>query len=188
MWCMGLVAPWHVESSWTRDWTHASCIGRQILIHWATREVLFLLLLHQLHLRSSGIISQRLVTPDLIADSPLFSSLRCSEVHTGSTRKTHVFSAQSRHRLDQGWQHPVGVSIWSQRRLNSDPAFSPHELCDQMHFPEPRFSRLYNGDKSLSHGLRVCWYAWCTSHIAVGWLLFLEWHDMIQWCKSSSLP
>ena len=27
------VAPQHVESSWTRDWTHVPCIGRQILIH-----------------------------------------------------------------------------------------------------------------------------------------------------------
>ena len=35
---MGLVAPQHVESSWTRDQTHA-CIGRQILIYYTTREV-----------------------------------------------------------------------------------------------------------------------------------------------------
>ena len=35
----GSVAPWHVESSWTRDWTRVPCIGRQILIHCATREV-----------------------------------------------------------------------------------------------------------------------------------------------------
>ena len=35
----GLVAPWHVGSSWTRDGTHVPCIGRRILIHWTTREV-----------------------------------------------------------------------------------------------------------------------------------------------------
>ena len=29
-----------MESSWTRDRTHVSCISRQILIHWSTREVL----------------------------------------------------------------------------------------------------------------------------------------------------
>ena len=29
-WCTGLVAPRHVESSWTRDWTHVPCISRQI--------------------------------------------------------------------------------------------------------------------------------------------------------------
>ena len=42
---MGLVALWHVESSWTRDWTHVPCIGRRILNHCTTRETLFLFLL-----------------------------------------------------------------------------------------------------------------------------------------------
>ena len=31
LWQRGLVAPWHVGSSWTRDQTCVSCIGRQIL-------------------------------------------------------------------------------------------------------------------------------------------------------------
>ena len=35
----GLIALWHVGSSWIRDWTHVSCIGRRILHQWATREV-----------------------------------------------------------------------------------------------------------------------------------------------------
>ena len=35
---MGLAAPWHVGSSRIRNQTHASCIGRQILYPWATRE------------------------------------------------------------------------------------------------------------------------------------------------------
>ena len=35
----GLVAPWHVESSWIGDWTRVSCIGRWILIHCSTREI-----------------------------------------------------------------------------------------------------------------------------------------------------
>ena len=39
LWHMGLVAPWDVESSWTKDWTYAPCIGRWILNHWTTREV-----------------------------------------------------------------------------------------------------------------------------------------------------
>ena len=34
------VAPWHVGSSQTRDRTCAPCIGRRILIHCATKEVL----------------------------------------------------------------------------------------------------------------------------------------------------
>ena len=38
LWRTGLVAPQHVGSSWTRDWTHVSCIGRWILYHWTTRE------------------------------------------------------------------------------------------------------------------------------------------------------
>ena len=35
---MGLIASQHVGSSPTKDWTHLSCIGRQILYHWATKE------------------------------------------------------------------------------------------------------------------------------------------------------
>ena len=37
-WSTGLDALRHVESSQTKDWTHVSCIGRQMLYHWATRE------------------------------------------------------------------------------------------------------------------------------------------------------
>ena len=36
-WSSGLVAPWPVGSSWIRDQTYVSCIGRQILYHWASR-------------------------------------------------------------------------------------------------------------------------------------------------------
>ena len=36
---MGLGAPRHVGSSWTKDQTHVPCIGRRILNHCATREV-----------------------------------------------------------------------------------------------------------------------------------------------------
>ena len=36
---MGLVAPQHVEASWTRDRTHVPFIGKRILNHWTTREV-----------------------------------------------------------------------------------------------------------------------------------------------------
>ena len=38
-WCVGLVAPQHVESSWTRDQTHFLCIARWIPNHWTTKEV-----------------------------------------------------------------------------------------------------------------------------------------------------
>ena len=40
LWHMGLVAPQHVGSSQTRARTHVPCIGRWILNHCATREVL----------------------------------------------------------------------------------------------------------------------------------------------------
>ena len=40
LWRTGLVAPRHVGSSQTRPGTHVSCIGRRILKHCATREVL----------------------------------------------------------------------------------------------------------------------------------------------------
>ena len=40
LWCMGLIALRHVGPSQTRAQTHVPCIGRQILNHSATREVL----------------------------------------------------------------------------------------------------------------------------------------------------
>ena len=40
LWCTGLVTPWHVASSQTRDQTPVPCIGRWLLYHWMTREVL----------------------------------------------------------------------------------------------------------------------------------------------------
>ena len=38
MWCMGLVALRHVESSRTRDQTHVPCMDKRILIHCTARE------------------------------------------------------------------------------------------------------------------------------------------------------
>ena len=40
LWCMGLVALWHVGSSWIRDRTRVPCIGGQILNPWTIREAL----------------------------------------------------------------------------------------------------------------------------------------------------
>ena len=37
LWCTGLVASQHVGSSWIRDRAHVPCLGRQILIQWATQ-------------------------------------------------------------------------------------------------------------------------------------------------------
>ena len=40
LWHVGLAALRHVGSSWTREQSYVPCIGRQILNHWTTREVL----------------------------------------------------------------------------------------------------------------------------------------------------
>ena len=37
LWCVGLVAPQHVESSRSGDRTHVPCLGRRILIHCTTK-------------------------------------------------------------------------------------------------------------------------------------------------------
>ena len=34
----GLIAPWHVGSSWNRNGTRVPCIGMQIVNHWTTKE------------------------------------------------------------------------------------------------------------------------------------------------------
>ena len=39
-WCRGVVAPWHVGSSQSRDWTLVPCITRKIPNHWTNRETL----------------------------------------------------------------------------------------------------------------------------------------------------
>ena len=57
---MGSVAPQYVKSSLTRDQTRVPCIGRWILIHWATREVPPVVLIFQKIPRVSGAVSQEL--------------------------------------------------------------------------------------------------------------------------------
>ena len=51
-----------MESSWIRDQTHVSCLGRWILIHWATREApYFFLMLTLLQVWSVGTSMQWLL-------------------------------------------------------------------------------------------------------------------------------
>ena len=38
LWHTGWAALWHVKSSWSRDPTHVSCVGRRILYHWDTMQ------------------------------------------------------------------------------------------------------------------------------------------------------
>ena len=58
--CTGLAAWWHDGSSPTRDETGVSCIARQILNHWTTREVLDFLFKREL------VISSQALTPKLV--------------------------------------------------------------------------------------------------------------------------
>ena len=68
---MGLVAPQHVGSSRTRARTRVPCIGRWILNHCATREVLDLALLESIYLLP-GMKLRTLVIPlTFLFTSPL---------------------------------------------------------------------------------------------------------------------
>ena len=49
LWLMGLVAPWHVGFSWTRDRTCVSCTRGKILYHWATGKAPHLFCLQGKH-------------------------------------------------------------------------------------------------------------------------------------------
>ena len=59
---MGLVALWHVKSSQNRDRTHVPCIGRRILNHWTTRDILLHLCYTSVYTCDSVLIS----TPGLL--------------------------------------------------------------------------------------------------------------------------
>ena len=52
LWPTGLVAPWHMGSSQTRDRTHVPCIGRRILNHCATRKAPKILTLKKIQMIS----------------------------------------------------------------------------------------------------------------------------------------
>ena len=63
LWHMGCVALWHVEVSLTRDWTHISCIGRQTLNHWTTKEVQHISFSFYKAVYSSGFLQAWTLTP-----------------------------------------------------------------------------------------------------------------------------
>ena len=54
----GLVALWHVGSSWSRDETHVRCSGRWILNHCTAREVQLLLFELMLSLLRASLVAQ----------------------------------------------------------------------------------------------------------------------------------
>ena len=85
-WHMGLGAPGHVGSSQTRDQTHVLSIGRQILMHWTTREIqyffsLFLTLLCQKAKVNSA--ESKRMTWNLL----YYYSVRCSAFSPRSSTK-----------------------------------------------------------------------------------------------------
>ena len=53
LWPMGLVAPQHVKSSWTRDQTHVPSLDRQILNYW-TMGKMFSMDIFKLNIREKG--------------------------------------------------------------------------------------------------------------------------------------
>ena len=57
LWHTGLAAPQHMESPWSRDQTHVPCIGRQILIHWSTKEFQFCLMNAQVFLNFTDLVA-----------------------------------------------------------------------------------------------------------------------------------
>ena len=80
---MGLVAPWHVEPSQSRDQNGSPCISRQILNPWTPREALF----STSHLQPSPGSVKLLLTPthvSLSAPPPLWSSRLLISPHLDS--------------------------------------------------------------------------------------------------------
>ena len=120
---MGSVAPQLVGSSWIRDWTHAFCIDRQILYHWATREahpwffvcfcfcfIIIIFCLHQVLVPALGIFNLCCNMKDLLVWHAKFGSLIRDQTRTPCTRST-------------------GLSHWTTREVPSPCYFN-------LHFPD----------------------------------------------------
>ena len=107
---MGLVVPWHVGSSWTRDQTRVSCIGKQSLYHWATREAPQQVIFHHV-LSFSGFMNSRLIGAlgklFLVASSGLRS--RGFVVWLGQTPCRHFLFRF--HQLSSGLEGPSSLKL-----------------------------------------------------------------------------
>ena len=123
-WCMGLVAPWLVESSWTRDQTHIPCIGRWILIHCTTREVPITAILNRKKLVPAACNLRTLVPIWYLSGENkgiinVKSELFISEFQNGDSRALN----QAWSLLDEGVSVTVQIAhTWSQPCL---PVTSP---------------------------------------------------------------
>ena len=102
---MSLVALGHVESSRTRDQTRVSCIGRQILYHWATKEALFCLFFQT----DYSLLGSPLGTED--TSNPTKSkSQHPKQKHKSWPRRTWICCSGNRHRKyiwEWGWEGVV---------------------------------------------------------------------------------
>ena len=91
LWCTDLVAPGHVWSSLTKERTRATCIGRWILYHWATRAA-----------------------PDYILEHFVISSLKEKPSIFGKyltlTKMITLVAAEADRALMEGW--------WTSYRVN----------------------------------------------------------------------
>ena len=73
VWCTGFIVPQHVESSQIRDQTRVLCIGWWVLIHWITREVLYILLKRRSTPSAVSVLSQWLTPYSFNFDFSLLS-------------------------------------------------------------------------------------------------------------------
>ena len=128
--------------SWPRDWTRISCIGRQILYHWAIWEALLLPLI-LLVIISTHPWSQPLPEEDGYYDSSsLFSAQTFLDLY-----------------LDVLWKHlskskwPHHLSLWDLPPLQSLPEFRP--------FTWARFSVSITTPQHPPY-LSYCTLPWCS--------------------------
>ena len=70
LWHTGLVAPWHVRSSWTRDRTCGPCTGKWALNPWTSREAPA-----SLNSLVTLLIPQGLFCSSSVSSAPFFSIL-----------------------------------------------------------------------------------------------------------------
>ena len=95
LWRVGLVALWHVESSWTRDWTRVPCIRRYILNHWTMREA-WLVDSELWHVGSGSLTSVR-------TQAPCIGSAESQPLNPPGESRSRG-SWRLRQRMDSTWQ------------------------------------------------------------------------------------
>ena len=125
----GLVAPRHVESSWTRDWTHFPCIDRQIFIYSATREAF-----KPFQMRFSTEVTAAAKSLQLCPTlcDPIDGSPPGSSVPGILQARTLEWVAIS---FSNAWKRKVKVKSLSRVRLLATPWTAAHQATPSMGFP-----------------------------------------------------